>query len=179
MNLWNFGGNHPQACLFKLELGSVPKFTKRLTSQDISNRWTDSIQRIGRLVFTSWGVARKIAVIQRGVFPQVFAGCELSHVSLSILKKFRSKLNVAVHGPCTTPSHFLAPLFTDQDDNDYEPFLYVFRCCLTTLRAMLFTFGYRELSKLWDHYASIGLNADPTKILGPLGYFMWGCQVLG
>ena len=177
MNSWVFNGNNPHVCLFKLELGSLLKFTRRLSSQDLSNRWSDGIQRIGRLVFTSWGTTRKVAVIRRGVFPQVFSGCELAHLSLSVLKKFRSKLNVAVHGPRTTSSHFLAPLFTDQED--YEPFLYVFRCRLTTLRAMLFTFGYRELAKLWDHYASIDLNAHPTKILGPLGFFIWGCQVLG
>ena len=174
---WDFGGYCPTIHPFKLELGSVLKFTKRLTSQDISNRWTDGTQRIGRLVFTSWGVTRKIAVIRWGVFPQVFAGCELSYVSLSTFKKFRSKLHVAVHGPRTTSSHFLAPLFTDY--SDYEPFLYVFRCRLTTLRAMFFSFGYGDLPKLWEYCASIDLNAHPTKILGPLGCFMWGCQVLG
>ena len=177
MASWNFGGYCPSVHPFKLALGSVLKFTRKLTSQDVSSRWSDGIQRIGRLVFTSWGISRKIAVIRRGVFPQVFAGCELSHVSLSTFKKFRSKLNVAVHGPRTTSSHFLAPLFTDQ--SEYEPFLYVFRCRLTTLRAMFFTSGYGDLPKLWDHYASIDLNTHPTKILGPLGYFMWGCQVLG
>ena len=52
MASWDFGGYCPTIHPFKLELGSVLKFTKRLTSQDISNRWTDGIQRIGRLVFT-------------------------------------------------------------------------------------------------------------------------------
>ena len=36
-----------------------------------------------------------------------------------------------------------------------------------------------DLEELWNSFKDIDLQAQQTKILGPLGCFLWGCNVLG
>ena len=116
---------------------------------------------------------RKLQVIRRGIFPQIFETC---HISLSTFKHLRGKLNVIIHGTKTHSSHHLSPIFSFKAD--YEPFLYVFKTRLASLRAMSLSFD-PNISELWMKYRDTQLNDHPTKILGPFGCFIWSCQILG
>ena len=160
----------------KQELGCLLRFSKQPSVQDALPRWEDGLYRIDRLVHQNWNVGRKIQVIRQGVFPQLFSGCETFHISLSTFKKFRAKLNVAVHGKKTRGSHFLSPLFTH--GMDYEPFLYVFRTRLASLRSTVLSFT-TPVWDTWNYAAHLDLNANYHKVLGPVSAFIWGCQVLG
>ena len=108
--------------------------------------------------------------------PQLFAGVQSVHVSLSMLKRVRGKFNVAVHSAKTAASHFLSPIFTAKDD--YEPFLYIFRTRLSALRATILSFQV-DAAEHWNSLQEVDLVNNQTKILGPLTCFIWGCQVLG
>ena len=131
---------------------------------------------MSRLLHSSWHVSRKLHVIRRGIFPQIFASCETCHISLSTFKHLRGKLNVVIHGTKTHSSHYLSPVFSFRED--YEPFLYVLKARLSSLRAMLISFD-PSVPSLWMSYQDIQLNDHPTKVLGPIGCFIWSCQILG
>ena len=176
MKGWYFQGCKPAVCDRKVELGMLMKFTKRLSVKEVSARWDEGVTRMNRLLLSSWSSARKLQVVRRGIFPQIFASCETVHISLSNFRRLRVKLNTVVHGPKTHSSHYLSPLFTSQDD--YEPFLYVFKARLASLKAMAMSFDPR-LNETWMKYWDVDLNASPTKILGPVGCFLWSCQILG
>ena len=176
MKSWKLGHASPQVCEHRLELGMLMKFSRRLSVKQVVPRWEDGIARMSRLLHSSWHVLRKLHVIRRGIFPQIFASCETCHISLSTFKHLRGKLNVIVHGTKTHSSHYLSPLFSFKDD--YEPFLYVFKTRLASLRAMILSFD-PIVSQLWMSYRDIQLNDHPTKILGPFGCFIWSCQILG
>ena len=113
--------------------------------------------------------------VELGTLPRgtLHVSCMLS---VGVFSPIRGKLNVIIHGTKTHSSHYLSPLFTFKED--YEPFLYVFKTRLATLRAMTLSFD-PELASLWMKYQDVPLNECPTKILGPFGCFIWSCQVLG
>ena len=52
------------------------------------------------------------------------------------------------------------------------------RTRLASLRAMLLSFG-PDVQDVWMKYRDLDLNSNPTYILGPVGCFIWGCQLLG
>ena len=176
MRGWSFLGQHPLVCEHKLELGMLMKFTRRMTVKEVAQRWDEGVQRMNRLILQSWSPQRKLFVIRRGIFPQIFASCETSHISLSCFRRLRGKLNVVMHGSKTHSSHYLSPLLTSQQN--YEPFLYVFSARLSALKATLLSFG-SDVSAVWMLYKDLDLNFAPTKILGPVGCFLWTCQIVG
>ena len=123
------------------------------------------------MVYKDWSQSRKISVIKRVVLPQLFAGVQSVHVSLSMLKRIRGKFNVAVHSAKTGASHFLSPMFTAKDD--YEPFLYVFRTRFSALRATLLSFQ-ADVTEHWNSLVDVDLVVNQTKILGPMSCFFVG-----
>ena len=162
--------------IHRVEIGLLLRFNKKACTGPVSQRWEAGLDRVDRLLTKRWSTERKIATIQRVVFPQLFAGCQSVHISLSTFQRFRGKLNVAIHTFKSTGSHFLSPLVSHR--HDYEPFLYVFRTRLSALRATCISFG-SDLDSLWDAFTEVHLPTSQTKILGPLSCFVWGCQVLG
>ena len=146
MKGWSFHDSPPAVLEHKLELGMLMKFTRRLSVSEVNVRWDDGVTRMNRLLLSSWHPLRKLQVIRRGIFPQLFASCETVHISLSNFRRLRGKLNTVVHGPKTHSSHYLSPLFTSPDD--YEPFIYVFRTRLSSLKAMAMSFD-PDLAELW------------------------------
>ena len=170
-----FPPNSGQVVQHKQELGCLLRFSKQPSIQDAFPRWEDGLYRIDRLIHQKWSIARKIRVIRQGVFPQLFSGCETFHISLSTFKKFRAKLNVAVHGKATRGSHYLSPIFTHL--MDYEPFLYVFTTRLSSLKSTIMSFR-TPAREAWNYACNLDLNAQYQKVLGPISAFIWGCQVL-
>ena len=171
-----FSGSHIQVPVHKVEIGLLLRFNKKACTGPVSQRWEAGLERVDRLLTKKWSTERKIATIQRVVFPQLFAGCQSVHISLSTFQRFRGKLNVAIHSFRSTGSHFLSPLVTHR--NNYEPFLYVFHARLSALRATCISFG-SEVHPLWNALIDVYLPTSQTKILGPLSCFVWCCQVLG
>ena len=121
-------GSQVQVPMHKVEIGLLLRFNKKACTGPLSQRWEAGLDRVGRLLIKRWSIERKISTIQRVVFPQLFAGCESVHISLSTFQRFRGKLNVAIHTFKSTGSHYLSPLVTHL--HNYEPFLYVFRARL-------------------------------------------------
>ena len=169
-------GTRVSTPVHKVEVGLLLRFNLSPCIQPVLDRWEAGIKRVERLVYKNWSHSRKISVIRKVVLPQLFAGVQSVHVSLSMLKRIRGKFNVAIHSAKTAASHFLSPLFTSKDD--YEPFLYIFRTRLSALRATLLSFR-TDVTTHWNSFVGIDLVANQTKILGPLSCFLWGCQVLG
>ena len=153
----------------------LSRVSKQPSIQDALPRWEEGLCQIHRLIHQNWHISRKIQVIRQGVFPQLFSGCETFHVSLSTLKKFRAKLNVAVHGKKTRSSQYLSPSFSYV--LDYEPFLYIFGARLSTLKSTIFSFQ-TSAQQAWNHARQIDLNAQYQKVLGPISAFLWCCQIL-
>ena len=170
-----FPQNPGQVVQHKQELGCLLRFSKQPSIQDALPRWEDGLYRIDRLIHQKWNTARKIQVIRQGVFPQLFSGCRTFHISLSTFKKFRAKLNVAVHGKKTRGSHYLSPVFTHL--LDCEPFLYVFATRLSSLRSTVMSFQ-TPAREAWNYARNFDLNAQYQRVLGPISAFIWGCQVL-
>ena len=176
MSTWSFQGGSVSVFEHKVELGMLFRFTRRLSTQDLHERWDEGLLRIDRLLHHHWHFETKIHVVNRGVFPQLFAGCESVHISLSVFKKVRGRLNSAILGPSTRSSHILSPILASK--TAYEPFLYIFRTRLSSIRATIMAFQ-EDLEDLWNSFRDIDFQAHQTKILGPLEYFLWGCNVLG
>ena len=82
MRGWSFQGSRPSVCDHKVELGMLMKFTKRLSIKEVSTRWDEGVIRMNRLLLSSWSSTRKLQVVRRGIFPQIFASCETAHISL-------------------------------------------------------------------------------------------------
>ena len=160
-----FPQNPEQVVHHKQELGCLLRFSKQPSIQDALPRWEDGLCRIDRLTHQKWNTARKIQVIRQGVFPQLFSGCETFHISLSTFKKFRAKLNVAVHGKKTRGSHYLSPIFTHL--LDYKPFLYVFATRLSSLRSTVMSFQ-TPAREAWNYARSFDLNAQYQTVHGPV-----------
>ena len=173
---WSFLGSSVSVFEHKVELGMLFKFTRRLSTKDLHDRWDEGLLRIDRLLHHHWHFETKIHVVNTGVFPQLFAGCESVHISLSTLKKVKDRLNSAILGPSTRSSHILSPILASK--TTYEPFLYVFKTRLSSLRATIMAFN-EDLRELWTSFKDVDFQAQQTKILGPLGCFLWGCSVLG
>ena len=176
MKTWNLQGFCPSVCEHRLELGMVMKFSRRMSNKEVAARWDEGVLRMNKLLQTGWCSSRKLQVIRRGIFPQIFASCETSHVSLSNFRRLRGKLNIIMHGSKTHSSHYLSPVFTAAED--YEPFLYVFRTRLASLRAMILSFS-PDTASIWMQFRDVDLNSSPTRILRPVGCFLWSCQILG
>ena len=147
------------------------RFTRRLSTQDLHERWDEGLLRIDRLLHHHWHFETKLHVVNRGVFPQLFAGCESVHISLSVFKKVRGRLNSAILGPSTRSSHILSPILASK--TAYEPFLYVFRTRLSSIRATIMAFQ-EDLEDLWNSFRDIDFQARQTKILGPPRMFPLG-----
>ena len=170
--------NEPAKHVFvhKEELGCLLHFTRQLTIDDVIHRWEDGLERISSMIHQKWPAERKTSIILQGIFPQVFSGVETVHVSLSTLKKFRAKLNVAMVGRKSQSSHFLTPLFTS--GTNYEPFLYIFRTRISNLRSTLLSFSV-DINQLWNDLCNIDLNKTCHRIHGPIANLLWCCQILG
>ena len=162
--------------LHKVEIGLLLRFNRKPCTSPVVGRWEDGLDRIDNLVHKRWSVDRKVATINRVVFPQLFAGCPSVHISLSTFQRFRGKLNVAVHSWKSIGSHFLSPLVTHSVN--YEPFLYVYRTRLSALRATNLAFD-TSTRDLWNSLAHVSLVEAQTQILGPVSCFLWSCQVVG
>ena len=75
--------------IHKVEIGLLLRFDKKACSGPVSQRWEAGLERVDRLLTKKWSTERKIATIQRVVFPQLFAGCQSVHISLSTFQRFR------------------------------------------------------------------------------------------
>ena len=87
MSTWSFQGGSVSVFEHKVELGMLFRFTRRMSTKDLHERWDEGFLRIDRLLHHHWHFETKIHVVNRGVFPQLFAGCESVHISLSPLLK--------------------------------------------------------------------------------------------
>ena len=92
-----FSGCRVQVPLHRVEIGLLLRLNKRACTSPLHQRWEAGLERVDRLLTKRWFTERKISTIQRVVFPQLFAGCQSVHISLSTLQRFRGKLIVAVH----------------------------------------------------------------------------------
>ena len=173
---WSWEGKCPEVCMSKVELGMLFRFSRSLAFAPVQARWEQGLDRISRLIHKGWTVARKISVVNQGVFPMIFSGCETLHISLSNFRTIRARLNVAVMGRGSTSSHLLTPLFASGES--YEPFLYVFRSRLASLRSCIISFGDSKALSTWDSLLKLNLPTAQHKILGPVGLFIWSCQIL-
>ena len=110
-------------------------------------------------------------MVNTGVFPHLFSGCETVHISLSMFQKVRGRLNSAILGPLTRSSHLLSPIFSS--GSTYEQFLYVFKTRLSPLRATIMAFQ-EDIRDLWNSFKDIDFQAD----VRPLGMLHVGLQHL-
>ena len=91
MAAWSFQGSSVSVFEQKVEFGMLFRFTRRMSTKDLHNRWEEGLSRIDHLLHHHWHFETKIHVVNTGVFPQLFAGCESVHISLSTLKKVRGR----------------------------------------------------------------------------------------
>ena len=168
LKTWSWEGKNPEVCMSKVELGMLFRFTRSPSFAPTQTRWEQGLDRIARLVNKSWP--------NQGVFPMLFSGCETLHISLSNLRTIRARLNVAVMGRGSVSSHLLSPLLASSET--YEPFLYIFKNRLTSLRSCLISFGEKKAVRSWNDLCHLHLPSLQHKILGPIGLFIWSCQVL-
>ena len=171
---WELSGSRP--CTSKLELGMLLRFTKSPAVAAVFPRWEDGLARISSMVHKEWSVERKAQVVVRGVMPMIFAGCATVHVSLSTFRTIRAKMNTAVLGRWTSSSHLLSPLFAS--NTAYEPFIYVLRTRLASLRMCILSFGGLQIQESWNWVRLLDLSKSQHKMYGPVALFIWSCQIL-
>ena len=176
MKTWSWEGRVPDVCMSKVELGMLFRFSRSPSFAPTQTRWEQGLDRISCLINKNWPIIRKVAVVNQGVFPVLFSGCETLHASLSNLRTIRARLNVAVIGRGSVSSHFLSPLLASAET--YEPFLYIFKNRLTSLRSCLVSFGEKRAVHSWNDLCHLHLPSLQQKILGPIGLFIWSCQIL-
>ena len=155
------------------------RFSKSPAVAAVVPRWEEGIRRTSSIVCKDWSMERKSQVVLRKVLPilpMIFSGCETVHISLSTFRTIRAKLNTAVLGRWTCSSHLLSPLFATQ--TVYEPFLYVCKTRLASLRMSALSFGDCQVLETWNWVRRINLLQSQHKIYGPVALFLWCCQVL-
>ena len=165
----------------KLELGLTLVFDRRLHVEDVRPGVEAAFQRLERLQSHSWSLDRKTSIIQRSVFPFVFAGAETQQFSKSFLDKLRGRCNRVVHSAghrkAGHAGHFLAPLFTSCQD--YEPGLFLLKMRLNSIRNTALQFPCQHLHTIWNHSYRTDLLKKPYSICGPVTVLMSTLQYLG
>ncbi|CAE7472939.1 Pol [Symbiodinium sp. CCMP2592] len=116
------------------------------TSQMREERWLKAKVLLDRLQYMPWTQYRKTQVINRGIFPLIFYGCNTWRAGKDFLREVRAKCNHSVWGKKQYHLHYLSPLFSGQH---YEPSLYVAR---HRFSALLRLFARHEalVRQVWD-----------------------------
>ena len=169
-------GKGPDVCMSKVEPGMLFRFTRSQSFSPVQPRWEQGLDRISRLVCTSWPTVCKVSVVNQGVFAMIFSGCETLHISLSNFRTIGARLHVAVMGRGSLSSHLLSPLFASSDV--YEPLLYVLKSRLDPLRSCIVSFGDKKALDSWNQLIPMHLPSKQHQILGPMGLFICSCQIL-
>ncbi|CAE7792033.1 unnamed protein product [Symbiodinium sp. CCMP2592] len=109
-------------------------------------RWLKAKVLLDRLQYMPWTQYRKTQVINRGIFPLIFYGCNTWRAGKDFLREVRAKCNHSVWGKKQYHLHYLSPLFSGQQ---YEPSLYVAR---HRFSALLRLFARHEalVRQVWD-----------------------------
>ena len=116
------------------------------TSQMREERWLKARVLLDRLQYMPWTQYRKAQVINRGILPLVFYGCNTWRAGKDFLREVRAKCNHSVWGKKQYHLHYLSPLFSGQQ---YEPVLYMAKHRFAAL-LRLFVRHETLVKQVWD-----------------------------
>ena len=69
---WSFHGHSVSILEHEIELGMLFRFTRRMSTQDLHDRWDEGLLRTNRLLHHHWHFEPKIHVVNTGAFLNYF-----------------------------------------------------------------------------------------------------------
>ena len=122
------------------------------TPQLRNDRWLKARVLLDRLQYMPWNAQRKTEVINRGIFPLVFYGCNTWKAGKDYLREVRAKCNHAVWGKKQYHLHYLSPIFSG---TNYEPTLHVAKTRFSAL-LRFYTHHPQLAMDVWDKSLNAG-----------------------